>query len=181
MVCAALALAAICIYFAVGFRENRQVSAVDRAVGEAMDWDMTDVAMDFFVPYNSTAFSPTDVPRGRATEDDISALKAFLTSMEIDKKATLEAPECKGNTLISIAVPRGDDRLVVTVTDGELCLVQISQGKEWLSAAYSFDDTAREALLARGGLPSVEKIHEGVENRFREIENGDKDKEPPLK
>lgn len=181
MACAALALAAICIYFAAGFKESRQVSAVDRAVGEAMDWDMADVSMDFFVPYNSTAFSPTDVPRGRAAEDDISALKAFLTSMEIDKKATLEAPECKGNTLISITVPKGDDRLVVTVTDGELCFVQLSQGKEWLSAVYSFDGDAREALLARGGLPSVEEIHEGVENRFREIENGDKDKEPPLK
>lgn len=169
----ALAAAALALFpFGSGIKENK-------AIKEALDtWDLTGADLDYFVPYNSTAFTPTDIPSGRANDGDIAVLRDFISTLEPDKKAE---DDCRGNTLISITVNRGSDRLVITVTDGDACLVQLSQGPDWLTASYTFDDGSREALLARGGLPSVEEIAEGVERRFKEIENGYKDKEPPLK
>ncbi len=161
------------------YSDGASLRAADKAVREACLWDMSDLSISFYLPYGSRVFTPTDIPSGRGTEEDFDALTAFLSSMKLDREASGSA--CKsGNTLISVTLPKGNDRLVLTVTDDDICYAQASRGREWLEAAYTFDGDARDALLARGGLPTAAEIKEAVQNRFNELET-DVPEQPVLK
>lgn len=144
--------------------------------------DPENTAISFRVPYDSRLFSPRNIGLGRLDAAALEALDRLLTSMVYDKEGTEASCFATENVLISAALP--DGRMTISMGDDALCAVDITHdGENWETAAYTFDRSARDALLACGGLPTIDEMKEAIEadlqNRIHDL--GDPAEEPVFK
>lgn len=153
-------------------------AAFDAALAQI---DPADTAISFRIPYDSKLFTPQNIALGQLDDQSTAALEQLLASMSYVKEDDVDCFSTE-NVLITAALPEG--RLTLALADGDVCLVELSRGREEADTAYyRFDPAVRDALLACGGLPSIAEMKAAIEQNLQNQINdlGDIAEEPVSK
>lgn len=178
MILGALVLAAA-VVFGVMFVVEKSAQSRSRKAIEGMmsliDPNVQDFYVEFRVPYGSKAFEPRNISSDKADKYDRKALADFVSSLWYDKEKSREIYgsicEPDGNIMIYIA------DTVIGVDGSGTCIVACGD----IRAVYGLVPEKRDALLERGGLPSIEEMEEVIEKGLAEkLEAFDPAEKDPL-
>lgn len=148
-------------------RFDRQ--ALQRALDDALTAaDPALAQVDFSVPYDSCRFTPRNIPRGGMQPADCAAARALLDSLTF----AAPAPAGAGENIV-IRLPAEDGALHIALSDAETCTVTLTPAEGTpRAAAYTYDPAARDALLARGDLPTIEEMKAAIQQGLQaQLEN----------
>lgn len=146
---------------------KERADAFDEALAQV---DPANTAVSFRIPYESKLFTPQNIGLGQLDEAGLAALDTLLSSLTYDREATENSCFATENVQVQAALPEG--RLILSMGDDAICVVQITHdGTHWETAAYTYDLSARDTLLACGGLPTIAEMKEAIENDLQNSVN----------
>ena len=145
-------------------QSNKEHKARRTAFAAALaEVDPGNTAVSFRIPYESKLFTPENIGLGQLDDEAQAALDLLLTSLVYDKEANENTCFATENVQVVTSVPQG--RMTLSMGSDDLCLVQITtDGEHWETAVYTYDTSARDTLLACGGLPTIEEMKEAIES-----------------
>ena len=143
-------------------RARRAVqTALDGALAGA-DPSLADVR--FSVPYESCLFTARDIPQS-AMDDQACALVADL----LGSMTFVSTPGGSMNGNVVLTLPAQDGSLRIALSDADTCTAELTSADgRTQTAAYTFSAQARDALLARGGLPTIGEMKQAINRGLQE-------------
>jgi len=116
-----------------------------------------DISVEFYVPYGSLSYVPRNITPENANYSDRNVLSQLLETLEYDEKESRELSGVYCEPTGNIVIKMGN--VTIGIDGSDICTVAYGNQR----AAFRLGSERRDALLVRGGLPSIEKMEETIE------------------